>query len=95
MATGPVTDDGIMACNSSFSFIMLVVLKGGNITTYTLVPYGESENPNSPRYVDQALLKSQAKLKRMLFDIDRNGKEIENTFSLDILVHEVLIIETG
>ncbi len=70
MATGPITEDGIMICNSGSSFTMLVVLKKDKVIAYSLIPYGESENPNSPHYADQASLKSQAKLKRTLFDLD-------------------------
>ena len=81
MATGPLREDGVMVCDSGSSFTMLVVLKEDMVTAYTLLPYGESENPDSPHYDDQAPLKSQAKLKKALFDLE----EIKRICEAEIL----------
>ena len=66
-------------CASGSSFTMLVYLKPGNITAYTLIPYGESENPSSPHYADQMPLKSQRRLKPVHFyreDVEKYSVEV-------------------
>ncbi|RLE94160.1 MAG: hypothetical protein DRN04_04475 [Thermoprotei archaeon] len=78
MATGPVKNN-IMVCNSGSSFTMLVVLKKNNVTAYTLIPYGESEDPSSKHYMDQMFLKSRSKLKKVFFYYNEVVKYSERT----------------
>jgi len=61
---------------------MVVNLEPDNITAYSLLPYGESNNSSSPHYDDQAELYSQDTLKPAWFYLE----DIENhTESIQVL----------
>ena len=83
MASGPIKGNRII-CNSGSSFTMLVVLKKDNITAYTLLPYGESEDPSSPHYRDQLILKGKSRLKKVFFYLEEVEKNSETKIVLNI-----------
>lgn len=62
LATGKVRGDGKVEGESGTSFLMIVEL-GERIRSWSLLPFGNSENPESPHFSDQAPLFSQMKLK--------------------------------
>jgi len=66
MASGPINEQGIIYADSGSSFTMVVQL-APRLEAYSLIPYGESEDPASPHYADQVLLKSRGELKRAWF----------------------------
>lgn len=68
MADGPVENAKIVCARGS-SFTMLVHFKpGGKVEAFSLLPFGESEDPKSPHYADQMPLKSRGELKHAWFD---------------------------
>lgn len=58
--------DGQIHCDDGWGHLM-VVMEGEPKHVWTLLPYGESEHPDSPHYNDQAILHSQHKLKQFWF----------------------------
>jgi acyl-homoserine-lactone acylase len=76
--TGPVQDDGRIHSNDGWGHLM-VVLESNPKQIWTLLPYGQSEDPSSPHYNDQAKLHSQRKLKRFWFmpeEVLQNAKPV-------------------
>jgi penicillin amidase len=45
-------------------------MEGNPKEVWTLLPYGQSEHPDSPHYNDQARLHSERRLKRFWFTTD-------------------------
>jgi acyl-homoserine lactone acylase PvdQ len=45
----------------------MIVMEGNPKQIWSLLPYGESKDPSSPHYNDQAKLHSQRKVKRFWF----------------------------
>lgn len=76
--TGPEQDDGRVHCNDGWGHL-LVVMEGEPKQVWSLLPYGQSENPGSPHYNDQARLHSQRKAKRFWFT---PGEILANTKSV-------------
>ncbi len=79
MAGGTIKNLKIV-CDRGSSFTFVVEMKPGNITAYTLIPYGVSENPDSPHYADQAKLKSEKRLKKACFyliDVYGNAESVQ------------------
>jgi penicillin amidase len=63
---GPAQADGRIFCNDGWGHLM-VAMEGDPKQVWTLLPYGESEDPKSPHYNDQAKLHSDGKLKPFWF----------------------------
>ena len=63
---GPEQDDGRMHCNDGWGHL-LIVMEGEPKQIWSLLPYGQSENPSSPHYNDQTRLHSERKVKRFWF----------------------------
>jgi acyl-homoserine lactone acylase PvdQ len=63
---GPEQEDGRIFCNDGWAHLM-VVMEGERKQIWSLLPYGESEQPSSPHYNDQTKLHSARKLKRFWF----------------------------
>jgi acyl-homoserine-lactone acylase len=65
---GPEQDDGRIFCNDGWGHFMVVMEAdpdGANKKeVWSLLPYGESEHPNSPHYNDLAKLHSEHRMKR-------------------------------
>lgn len=64
---GPEQDNGKIYCNDGWGHFMVVMEaapeRGEPKQVWSLLPYGESENPASPHYNDLAKLHSQQRLK--------------------------------
>ena len=59
------------------------MLKEGDVRSYSVVPYGQSEASNSPHYTDQGrLLFSEGKLKDTWFSRERLEGHIESQKTL-------------
>ena len=56
------------------------------IRSYTLHNFGQSENPDSPHYVDQAQLTSERRLKPTYFDTAELMNHVVSTRVLDVSV---------
>jgi penicillin amidase len=70
--------DGEIHCNDGWGHL-LVVMEGDPKEIWSLLPYGQSEHPDSPHYNDQAKLHSERKVKRFWFtteDILTHSKAI-------------------
>lgn len=63
---GVEQDDGTIHCNDGWGHLMIVV-ESNPKQIWTLLPYGESQNPKSPHYNDQARLHSRQQAKRFPF----------------------------
>jgi len=59
-------DDGRIHANDGWGHL-LVVMEGEPKQIWSLLPYGQSEDPASPHYNDQARMHSQGRLKRFRF----------------------------
>jgi acyl-homoserine lactone acylase PvdQ len=60
---GPEQENGQIDCNDGWGHLM-VVLEGPPKQVWSLLPYGQSEDPASPHFNDQAKLHSQRTAKR-------------------------------
>jgi acyl-homoserine lactone acylase PvdQ len=58
--------NGQIHCNDGWGHLM-IVMEGNPKQIWSLLPYGESQDPSSPHYNDQAKLHSQRKVKRFWF----------------------------
>ncbi len=56
-------DNGQIYCNDGWGHLM-VVMEGDPKEVWTLLPYGQSEDPRSPHYNDQAKMHSRGEIKR-------------------------------
>ncbi len=61
---GPQQEDGTFHCDDGWGHL-LVVEEGSPKKAWSLLPYGESENPASPHFNDMARLHSQRKMKQL------------------------------
>jgi acyl-homoserine lactone acylase PvdQ len=78
-------DDGIAYIQSGQSCTTVVMLKRGDVRSYSVVPYGQSEDPGSPHYTDQGrLLFCEEKLKDSWFARERLEGHIESDQTLTI-----------
>ena len=71
-------DDGLMRATGGSAFTMLVMLTQ-SVGAWSLVPHGNSEDPDSPHYADQAELQESGTLKPAWFseaDIKANIESI-------------------
>jgi acyl-homoserine lactone acylase PvdQ len=62
LATGRLREDGKVEGETGTSFLMIVEL-GERVRSWSLLPFGNSENPESPHFADQAPLFSERRLK--------------------------------
>ena len=63
---GPDQESGQIYCNNGWGHLM-VVMEGEPKEIWSLLPYGQSEDPASPHYNDQVRLHSQGQMKRFWF----------------------------
>jgi acyl-homoserine lactone acylase PvdQ len=66
---GVEQEDGRIHSNDGWGHL-LVVMEGEPKQIWSLLPYGQSENPSSPHYNDQAKLHSRREVKRFWFTAD-------------------------
>jgi acyl-homoserine lactone acylase PvdQ len=62
LATGRLREDGKVEGEMGTSFLMIVEF-GERVRSWSLLPFGNSENPESPHFADQAPLFSERRLK--------------------------------
>jgi len=67
---GPEQSNGQIFDNDGWGHIM-IVMEGEPKEIWSLLPYGESENPSSPHYNDQTTLHSRRELKQFWFSPDQ------------------------
>ncbi len=77
MATGDRYEDGVWSCGSGCSFIMVIEL-GDPPRAFSLLPFGNSEDPESPHYSDQSVLFGQRKLKPAWFILEEIQANLES-----------------
>jgi acyl-homoserine lactone acylase PvdQ len=63
---GVEQDDGTIHCNDGWGHLM-IVREGKEKEIWTLLPYGESQHPQSPHYGDQARMHSEQQPKKFWF----------------------------
>ena len=66
MAHGPISDDGVMYCDSGSSYMMLVQLSNP-VRAWSQFPLSESNDPESPHYSDISELYSRQEYKPAWF----------------------------
>jgi acyl-homoserine-lactone acylase len=77
--------DGVSIIESGQSCTTVVMLKVGDVRSYSVVPYGQSEDPSSPHYTDQGrLLFSKGILKDTWFSRERLEEQIESRQTLTV-----------
>ncbi len=59
-------DDGRIHCDDGWGHL-LIVMEGNPKQAWSLLPYGESQQPSSPHYNDMAKLHSQRRTKQFWF----------------------------
>jgi acyl-homoserine-lactone acylase len=78
-------EDGISYIESGQSCTTVVMLERGNVRSYSVVPYGQSEDPDSPHYTDQGrLLFQERKLKDSWFQCERLKGHVESEQTLTV-----------
>ncbi|MBN1138805.1 MAG: penicillin acylase family protein [Anaerolineae bacterium] len=76
---------GISTIQSGQSCTTVVMLEPGNVRSYSVVPYGQSEDPDSSHFTDQGrLLFAEEKLKDSWFARERLEGHIESRQTLTI-----------
>jgi acyl-homoserine-lactone acylase len=76
-------EEGVSYIESGQSCTTVVMLKRGDVRSYSVVPYGQSEDPDSPHYTDQGrLLFQERKLKDSWFQRERLEGHIESEQTL-------------
>jgi acyl-homoserine lactone acylase PvdQ len=76
---GEPDEEGVSTIESGQSCTTVVMLKRGDVRSYSVVPYGQSENPDSPHYTDQGrLLFQERKLKDTWFQRERLEEHVES-----------------
>ena len=71
--------DGVSYIEGGQSCTTVVMLKAGDVRSYSVVPYGQSEDPVSPHYTDQGRrLFSETRLKDSWFSRERLEGHVES-----------------
>jgi acyl-homoserine lactone acylase PvdQ len=86
---GPVEADGKIHDNDGWGHLMIVV-EGNPKQVWSLLPYGESENPASPHYNDQAKLHSEKQTKRFWFTPDEILAHTESVYGAKSRIQPLL-----
>jgi acyl-homoserine-lactone acylase len=82
---GEPDEEGVSYIEAGQSCTMVVLLEEGDVRSYSVVPYGQSEDPSSPHYTDQGrLLFSDERLKDTWFARHRLEGHVESRLILDI-----------
>jgi acyl-homoserine lactone acylase PvdQ len=76
---GPEQVNGQIQDNDGWGHLM-VVMEGPSKEIWSLLPYGESEDPSSPHFNDQARLHSRRELKRFWFFPQEIADHAESVF---------------
>lgn len=82
-AVGTDREDGIYYGRSGQSWTQLVILKKGDVRSYSATPWGQSDDPDSPHYFDQGeQLFSKSRLKDTWFQPHSEAGHVETTTTL-------------
>jgi acyl-homoserine lactone acylase PvdQ len=76
--------DGKINCIGGSSFRMIVDLDPKGVHSWSILPYGESQNPTNPHYSDQMELFGRGQYKDTIFGLNRIKKEAASTETLAI-----------
>ena len=71
-----------MVADYGSAFTMVVAL-GESAVGWSLVPYGNSERPDSPHYADQAPLWTERRLKRAWFTPEEIEANLESRMEIE------------
>jgi len=83
--SGDPDDDGVSIAGGGPSCTTVVMLKAGDVRSYSAVPYGQSEDPTSAHYTDQGrLLFSKGELKDTWFSRERLQGHVEGRTALTV-----------
>jgi acyl-homoserine-lactone acylase len=81
--SGGEPGEGVSHIEAGQSCTTVVLLEAGNVRSYSVVPYGQSEDPSSAHYTDQGrLLFSEKRLKDTWFSRARLDGHIESREAL-------------
>ena len=82
---GEPDEEGISYGESGQSCTTVVMLQQGDVRSYSVVPFGQSEDPDSPHYTDQGrLLFQERKLKDSWFGRERLEGHVESEQTLTV-----------
>lgn len=79
--TGPFRN-GNIECNVGSSFRMVVDLDPKGVRSWSILPYGEVQDPGSPHYADQQVLFGKGEYKDTLFGLERIRRQAVSTMEL-------------
>jgi acyl-homoserine-lactone acylase len=74
--------DGKITCIGGSSFRMIVHLDPKGVRSWSILPYGNSHNPQSPHYADQMRLHGQGSYKETYFGVDAAKKAAVETVTV-------------
>jgi acyl-homoserine-lactone acylase len=78
---GPV-QGGVIHCDHGSSFRMIVDLDPSGVKSWSILPFGESQNPNNPHYADQMEMFGKGQYKETFFGIDGVKEHAVSTTTL-------------
>jgi acyl-homoserine lactone acylase PvdQ len=85
VGSGEPDEDGISYARGGPACTTVVMLKPGDVRSYSVVPYGQSEDPTSPHYTDQGrMLFSKGLLKDTWFSRERLKGHVESRRMLTV-----------
>jgi len=81
----PPDDKGVSYARGGQSMTRIVLLKKGAVRSYSATPFGQSDHPESPHYVDQGMkLFANKELKPTYYQKEELLKHLESTKELDV-----------
>jgi acyl-homoserine-lactone acylase len=82
---GAPDDDGISWVRGGQSMTRIVLLKKGEVRSYSATPYGQSDHPESPHYADQGMkLFANKELKPTYYQKEELLQHLESTKIIDV-----------
>jgi acyl-homoserine lactone acylase PvdQ len=82
MPTIGTYQDGKIRCIGGSSFRMVVELDPKGVKSWSILPYGESQNPDSPHYADQLPLFGKGQYKPTHFGLKNAQQTAKVTVTL-------------
>ncbi len=74
--------DGKIICSGGSSFRMVVNLDPKGVRSWSILPYGNSNDPNNPHFADQIEMFGRGEYKDTVFGLDRIRKEAVSKVTL-------------
>ena len=75
----PIQDKIMRRSNGGHSYVAIVEF-GDTVKAKSIIPYGNSRDPNSPHYTDQAARYAAGKFKSVLFTNDEVKQNLESRY---------------